>query len=190
MLEFLIDAVMQSYRAPRKAVRRVLDVVDGYEGVALLFGLAFSVNTFLVILVSLLAGRGGVGVSFVFSDLLFSVVAYSIAVALIYRVGRALGGKGSLREIATVVAWHSLVTVIFSPLVAVATLPNLSSGAAAGLALAQLAMVGVVLWLLANFIAEAHRFKSVLRVAGGLFGGVFLIGFVLSLLLPGLMTTA
>ncbi|QIE55338.1 hypothetical protein G5B40_07635 [Pikeienuella piscinae] len=190
MLTLLIELLLQSYRAPRVAIRRVLDAVNSYEAVALIFGLAFALNTILVVIVAVAGGQSGAGLGFVASNLAFSLVAYGLAVILIHRIGAALGGRGSLRDIAATVAWHSFATVIFAPLVAAATLPDIGAGAAGLLAIAQLVMVGVVLWLLANFVAEAHGFASALRVAGGLFGGVFIVGFVLSLLLPNLISTS
>lgn len=190
MLTLLSELLLQSYRAPRATIRRVIDAADSYEAVALIFGLSFTLNTMLVVVVAMAGEQGGAGFEFVLSNLAFSLVAYALAVVLIHRIGSALGGCGSFRDIAAAVAWHSFVTVIFAPLVAAATLPGIGAGAAGFLAIAQLAMVGVVLWLLANFIAEAHGFPSALRVGAGLFGGVFLVGFVLSMLLPNLISTS
>lgn len=85
-------------------------------------------------------------------------------------------------------AWHSLVTVIFAPVVAFAMLPGVAEGHLGLLAVGQIVMVGVVLWLMANFVAEAHGFVSALRVSLGLFGGVFVLGFLVSMLLPSLVT--
>ena len=190
MFGTLIEDVIASYRAPRPTVRKVIDRMTGWRDVAMLFGLAFCLSTGIAVLLSLMAGEGGAGLGFVVSNLMFSAVAYLVAVVLIHRVGALFGGKGEMIDIGAAVAWHSLVTVIFAPLVAAATVPGLAGGAAGFLALAQLAMVGVVVWLLANFVAEAHGFKSALRVAGGLFAGIFMLGLVLSLILPSLISAS
>ncbi|MEX2520741.1 MAG: YIP1 family protein [Paracoccaceae bacterium] len=190
MLRTIVDSMIMSYRAPRAAVRQVIDAVNGWEAVALIFGVAFCLNTIVALLLAVAAGQTGAGLGFLLSNLSFSAVAYAVVVLLVHRVGRLFGGVGSLIEIATTIAWHSLVTVIFAPLVAAATLPGLMESAMGFLAVAQIVMVGVVLWLLANFVAEAHRFASAWRVAIGLFGGVFVIAFVLSLLLPNLISAS
>lgn len=188
MLRTLVDSMILSYRAPRPAVRQVIDAVKGWEAVALIFGVAFCLNTLVALLFAVATGRTGAGLGFVLTNLMFSAIAYAIVVLLTHRIGRVFGGSGSLIDIAAAIAWHSLVTVIFAPLVAAATFPGLMESATAFLAISQIAMVGVVLWLLANFVAEAHRFASAWRVAIGLFGGVFVIAFVLSLVLPNLIS--
>ena len=189
MFGTLIEDVIASYRAPRPTVRRVIDRLDGWREVAMLFGLAFCLSSGIAVLISLLSGEGGAGLGFLVTNLVFSAAAYALAVVLIHRVGRLFGGKGEMIEVAAAVAWHSLATVIFAPLVAAASAPGLG-GAAGILAIAQLAMVAVVIWLLANFVAEAHGFRSVARVAGGLFAGVFMLGLILSILLPNIISVS
>lgn len=187
MLSFLIDTLLLSYRAPRAAARRVLDVFTGYEAIALIFAVSFALSSFLTLVVIYMGGRTTVGLGFVLPSLVVSLVAYAIAVLLIHRIGALFGGRASLRDIAAVVAWHSLATVIFAPLVTAATLPGLSAGMLGLLAIGQLAMIGVVIWLLASFVAEAHGFAGTLRVVGVMLCGLFMLGFVLSFLMPNLM---
>ena len=188
MFGTLIEDVIASYRAPRPTVRRVIDRMHGWREVAMLFGLAFCLSTGVAVLMALAGGEGAVGLGFVLSNLVFSAAAYLFAVLLIHRLGRAFGGQGALIEIAAAVAWHSLVTVIFAPLVAAATLAGGEGGASGVLAIAQLGMIIVVIWLLANFVAEAHGFLSAARVAGGLVAGAILLGLILSLLFSGLIS--
>lgn len=59
MIGFLVTMLLESYRAPRVAMRRVLDMIESFEGVALLFGVSFTVNTLLVLLIAEMAGQGG-----------------------------------------------------------------------------------------------------------------------------------
>lgn len=184
MLNFLIDTLLLSYRAPRAAARRVLDHVTTYEAIGLIFGVSVALSSFLAALVAHLGGRYVVGFGFVVSSLVVSVVVYVAAVLLIHRGGALFGGRASLRDIAAMVAWHSLATVIFAPLIASVSLPGLSPSMMAMLGFGQLLMIGVALWLLANFVAEAHGFASALRVAGVMLSGLFMIVFVLSFLFP------
>lgn len=191
MLGTLIEDVIASYRSPRPTVRRVIDRMTGWREVAMLFGLAFCLSTGVAVLFSLLTAGEGAGLGFVISNLVFSAVAYLIAVALIHRVGLLFGGRGSAMEVAAAVAWHSLVTVIFAPLVAGgATFAGPEGGAIGILILAQFVIVVIAIWLLANFVAEAHGLRSALRVALGLVAGFILVGLVLSVLFAGLISPA
>lgn len=188
MIRFLTDLVIRTYRNPRAGLRDVMNMVKGYEGAALLFMLSFSINTGLVIVMGLFLGQGGAGLGYLISNLIFSVIAYAIGVLLVFQIGRAFGGKGTAAEVAVMMSWHSVVTVIFAPLVAAATFEELAHGAPAFITFGQLAMVGVVLWLLTQFVAETHGFKSALRVAGVIFGCVFAVAFLFSLVLQGAMS--
>lgn len=195
MLLPLIERVAETYRAPRPAMRRVLNGVTGFRDVGLLFALSYCLNSAVIILVSLFASspaedgadRPG-AVAFVLTNLVFTAAAFALVTALVWRVGRALGGQGSLLDIAAAVAWHSLVTVIFAPVIAAAMVSDPGSSVAGILVMAQLAMVIVVMWLLANFVAEAHRFASAWRVAGVLFAGMFFIAFALSIAVSGFIS--
>lgn len=187
MVGFLASMVLLSYRAPRVAMRRVLEMITSFEGVALLFGVSFTVNAVLMLAIAQFAGHGGADVGFLIYNFLISLTAYLIAVALIFWIGKAFGGRGRLLDVATAVAWHSLVTVIFAPVVAVATMPGLAESALGLVAVAQIVMIGVIIWLMASFVAEAHGFRNALLVAFTLFGGLFVLGFVASLFLAPLM---
>lgn len=189
MVEFLISMVLLSYRAPRVAMRRVLDMIAGFEGVALIFGVSFTLSALLMLAIAQIGGQGGGDIGYLISNFFFSLIGYLVAVALVFWVGKAFGGRGRFLDVATAIAWHSLVTVIFTPLVAVATMPGIGDGALGLLAVAQIAMIGVILWLMANFVAEAHGFRSALRVALVLIGGLLVIGFVLSLFLAPLLVS-
>ncbi|MFV0476103.1 MAG: hypothetical protein ACK5MQ_18155 [Pikeienuella sp.] len=190
MLNFLIYNLLQSYRAPRAAARRALEVIDTFEEIALILGLSFTVTAFLEGLVLFAGGGVMFGIGLIFSNLVFNLVAYVVAMFLIQRIGALFGGGASMRDIAVVLAWHSLMMVVFAPLVAVVMLPGVGPGVLMLIGLALLALVGFMLWLLANFIAEAHGFASALRVAGALFAGMFVIGLVLSSLIPNLLIPA
>ena len=183
MLKTLIDTALLSLRAPRSGARAIMDMIDGYEGVAVLFGIAFSLTAILTLIGFSIAPQsvdGGSALEFVFLNLFVSIAAFAFTTGAVYVVGKMFGGAGSFLDVATVMAWHSLITVVFSPFLSPEAL--MSEGAGAGL---QLALIGVAFWLLVNFIAEAHRFQSAWRVAGVMLGGVFVAGVVLPLLLIG-----
>lgn len=186
MLQSLLEAAVESYRAPRRAARRIIDTVDRPEAVALMFGVSFCVSAMLMLLTQSAFGADGAngGLGFVFLNLVFSAFGFGMLVGLVYGVGRLFGGEGELIEVAAVIAWHSLVTVFFTPFVASAGTLDGASGPAF---LIQLVCVGVAIWLLVNFIAEVHGFPNAWRVAGVMFVGMFLAGLILPFLFAGLI---
>lgn len=190
----LVGRIFETFRAPRPAIRDVIGRVDGYRDIGLIFALSYCLNSAIIVAATMLGGAsaadpaGGGPWAFLLSNLFYSAVTFAVLTALIWRVGRAFGGTGSLTDIAAALAWHGLATAVLMPIVALPLVVELSDGVAALLGLAQLLLVIVVLWLLANFVAEAHGFDSAWRVGGVLFGGVFALAFVLSIILPGLIS--
>lgn len=92
---------------------------------------------------------------------------------LIYRVGRAFGGQGSLADALLIVVWLQLLMlgVQVLQLVAFIVMPPLGG-------LIGLVGFGLFLWLSTNFIAELHGFRSLAKV----FAGMFLTAFAMAML--------
>ena len=111
-----------------------------------------------------------------------------LSAALIYRVGRAFDGKGSLADSILVVVWLQLIMlgVQLVQLVAFILVPPLGG-------LLGLMGFGLFLWLSVNFIAELHGFRSLGLVFLGLIlttlAAVIAVAMVFSLILgPGVLT--
>ncbi|MEL7463663.1 MAG: YIP1 family protein [Pseudomonadota bacterium] len=178
---------VDTYRSPRKGARMAIDEFDTFERIALIFGLSFCINAVMLVLRSIalgedVSGDGGI-VFFVVGNLFASAFAFAIMVLLAYAIGRFLfGGKGEPWEVAAALAWHSLVTAPFALVMNPFALMSEDVG---GSAILSMILVGVTLWLLVNFIAEAHRFSSAWKVAGVIFGALFLLGALLPILLAG-----
>ena len=104
-----------------------------------------------------------------------------VMVFAIHWVGRALGGRGSLEESILLVSWLQFIMVCLQ---VVQTLSLLVLPVVASL----LGVVGLVLflWLLTNFVAVLHGFKSLAQVfvmiLVSAFGLVFVATIVLSIL--------
>jgi Yip1 domain len=121
-----------------------------------------------------------------FGDLMSSPIRTAVlqfvilmaAVWLIHAVGRARGGSGSLAQALSLMVWLQLLMlgIQIVQLVLQLALPPV-----AGL----VNIVGMVLffWLLTNFIAELHGFRSRLAVFGGVVVGLIGLGFVAATLL-------
>jgi hypothetical protein len=105
-------------------------------------------------------------------------LALLLSVILIYRVGKAFGGQGSLADALLVVVWLQLLMlgVQLAQLLALILLPPL-----AGL----IGLAGFIgfLWLIVNFIAELHGFRSLGLVFAGMIATFIAAAFVLALLL-------
>lgn len=171
MFEFLYSTTLMSYRAPRAAMRRVLDRVDSFEGAALIYGIAFAANMLIVLLILELAAMGvldGYGYDDLLLEFFMGAQAFLVSTVTIYLVGKLFRGRGRLREIAMAMAWFSFATVVLTPVWLLMTMPGIVGripASAAGI----VALV-VSIWLWTNFVAEAHGFASALRVAAVVVG--------------------
>lgn len=99
-----------------------------------------------------------------------------LSVQAIHKIGRWRGGKGSLPDAVILVAWLQfiLLCVQVVQLVAQVILPPFAE---------MLGLAGLVLffWLLTNFIAELHGFRSLALTFIGVLITLFLGAFVLAL---------
>lgn len=106
-----------------------------------------------------------------------------LAVLLIWRIGAARGGRGSLPETVSVMAWLQFVLLVVQAVQVVAEvlLPPLAS---------MIGIAGMVLflWLLTQFVTELHGFRSAGAVFGAIMGVMFAVGFVLALLFAPYLT--
>lgn len=189
MLQFLISQVVHSFKAPRAAARQIIERVNGPEEVTIVFVLAFCLQAFIMVLLALISGdfEGG-AISSVLGSLLVNIVTFVLLVGIVFGVGRLFGGQGTLLEVAAVIAWHSLITVIFAPFMTPVASAETTGGASFH-PIVFIIMV-VVFWLLVNFITEVHRFESVWQVTGVTLGVLMAIGLVLSILIFGAISGA
>jgi hypothetical protein len=97
---------------------------------------------------------------------------------LIYRVGKARGGTGTLPDALLLVVWLQvpMVGVQIIQLVVLLVIPPLAG-------LISIAGLGLFLWLLASFIAELHGFASRWAVLAGVMITSFAAAFVLVVIL-------
>ncbi len=97
---------------------------------------------------------------------------------LAYGVGRWRGGKGSLPDAVLLVAWLQVVQLVLvaAQMLLLVVLPPLS-------ALVEIGSVIVFLWLLANFTAELHGFRSVGMVLAGVLATFVAMVVVMTVLL-------
>lgn len=96
----------------------------------------------------------------------------------VHRFGQARGGTGSLADAVSLMAWLQFIMLLLlvAQVLAEVLLPPLA-------ALIGLGSVPLFFWLLTNFVAELHRFRSL----GATFAGVIVGLFVLILALAVVM---
>jgi hypothetical protein len=100
------------------------------------------------------------------------------SVFLIYRIGRAWGGKGNLSDTLLVVVWLQVIMlgVQFVQLLVFLLAPPLAG-------IVNLAGLVLFFWLMTSFIAELHGFASRGAVLGGILVASFGVAMVLVLIL-------
>jgi hypothetical protein len=177
----------EGYTAPRLSIRRILDGGNGLEVALTFLALAFLVEAGLAIL---FGGRtGGLSFSVYFVNVALQLAVFFLLSGLIHGIGRAVGGEGTLTGAQLVVGWHALVTSPLTPLTigfASAFRAQTGSGDAAaevnipaGGGFLALVYIAISFWLMANYIAELHRFRNTWGVLGALLGVTFACGIVL-----------
>ena len=180
--------------SPRKSVRHIIDTQGGLPVAALLVVLSYLITQILMILTPGSAPlREGDPASMHIFGLIQAFGSFFIVSGLGLLIGRIAGGRATWPEMQLAVAWHAVVTSFLSPpiirLYAIiksemtnkdpqALAEKMSVGMTFPLAMAA----GVItVWLLAKYIAEAHRLKSVAGVLGILvIGWLILVAFTLN----------
>lgn len=153
---------------PRESLERLLGQRPTVADAGLMVVAAYAVQRIAVILLAPEAEGAGLFVHLVSLSL---AIAFTFVVGfLIYRIGRAFGGKATLEQSLVTAGWHALVMSLLSPLV-VLGMAGADLGARAEavspatfLSLALYLAAGV--WLLSRFTATVHGFRNEWAVVG------------------------
>jgi Yip1 domain len=179
----LLRRIVEGYTAPRRSMRRMLEAGNGIEVALSMLALAFLVEAMLAIL---FGAGGGASIGVYFVNVALQLAVFFLFSGLIYAIGRAAGGKGTLAGAQLVVGWHALVTSPLAPLtVPVAHAFRSPPGAAeihvpAGGLFLAFVYAAISFWLMANYVAELHQFRNTWGVLGALVGVTFACGLVLA----------
>lgn len=100
-----------------------------------------------------------------------------LLVHLVDKVGRKMGGVGTLAQSILVIAWMQVVLLVLQValLIIFQIIP-------VGPGYVNIIAVGFFFWLLSNFVTELHGFSSRLLVFIGILVGMFAFGLLLSLI--------
>lgn len=186
MIGAILENIIGGYLHPRASVRRLLKGGHGIDAALSMVLLAWIVREMFLILVP--GGRPAGDTFWAFyylRGLIDSLITFGLFSLAICYVGRLFGGKANFQETALVIAWYLLVTSIIVPLVLPAVLSIVESARAGdepsgGAGLVVVASSAAMLWLLASYIAELHRFERTWTVLAVLLGFSILFSFVFS----------
>lgn len=105
-------------------------------------------------------------------------VALIVGTLAVHRFGQARGGTGSLADTVSLMAWLQFITlvVLVAQVVAGLVLPPL-------VALIGVVWVPLFFWLLTNFVAELHGFRSLGATFLGIIAGILVLVLAATLVL-------
>lgn len=195
MIGAVVENLIAGFLRPRASVRRLISGGHGLGDALLMVALAYLIGSILTVAMSGgAAATEGVPIGLHLLGLLLQFVSFFIASGLVYLIGRMFGGQGTRQETYLAMAWYSLVTSLIVPL----TLParnqlveavNAADGGQAEVPLGApialfAAAFGIMLWLLASYIAELHRFRSAWSVLAVILGFSAALSVVIMLIVP------
>jgi hypothetical protein len=190
LLRELTDLLTRGIVSPRETARHMIDLEMSLQDRLTLVGLAAALQGALWALTSLLTQGfdGGIGIGQQLRMIAQVFINYVLTATIAFNVGRHFGGTGTVPQVASAVAWHAMLTAALTPVLAMAVGGvGPESGMSPGGGFLVLLYAGVNIYLLAACIAEAHGFESVAKVAGATFGISVAVGFVLLLVVGGIL---
>ncbi|MFT4715461.1 MAG: hypothetical protein ACI861_000578 [Paracoccaceae bacterium] len=105
-------------------------------------------------------------------------VTLMISVIAIHVIGRMFGGRGGFDQAILISAWLQFFTLMVQiALIPVAIIAPTVAGLLSGLSYVYF------VWLMVNFIAELHGFRSLWKVLGGIVGASFAASFIILMFL-------
>lgn len=178
----LRDLAVLTVTDPADAARRVLALSLPREVLWTGLVLAVILNTLLYGLSGmLLPARDDTPALLNLSPAIYLIVlggGLFLTVHAIHKVGRLMGGQGSLDDVLSLFVWLQFLRVALQAATVVLALvaPVLSL-------LLVFAASLVVIYIMLHFVDQAHRLQSLARAAGVLIGAAFAIAFALYFLL-------
>lgn len=176
------QALLQGFTAPRLSARRILDSGGGVQLALMMVALSYLVQAIF----SILLMPGGFGIGGHLLAIIQQVIIFFLLSGLVYGIGRMAGGTGSLLGSQLVVAWHALVTSVISPLaigISAATFRAQASGEIPStVLLLGVVYVAISFWLMANYVAELHGFRSAASVLAAIIGLTFAFAILLAVI--------
>ena len=188
----ILKLALDAYLRPRIAVREVLSRLSGFEGLAILFGLAYCANVITAMVFGAqfspegdAPGAFAIIVSTFFVSL-FSLAAFS---GIVTGIGRLFGGAGGFLTVALGLSWLQLISSVFNavmPKSQADILKPLPDGTFELVFDPAFLVAGLIsLYLFVNVVAEIHQFKSAWKVLAVMFGSIFSLVILITLIGAG-----
>ncbi|MBT8457368.1 MAG: YIP1 family protein [Rhodobacteraceae bacterium] len=182
-LNQLLAMVGRSIQNPREGAAEVLSLGIPREALWLILLIVVVLSVVLAQLTTILVGGGG---GPMFDGLLASPLVTGgiqlallvIMIAAVFFVGRAFGGTGSFEESMLLMSWLQFIMVCIQ---VVQTLAMLIMPPLAGLI--GIAALVLFFWLMTNFVAVLHGFRSLGQVFVMIIVSGFAIAFFASIVL-------
>lgn len=197
MIQDALMGVIEGLVAPRRSVRRILDMKPQIETILGLVVLGYAMQAFFGVLVldllfdiPPLTDEDGIPqeslppLIYHALNLVGQIVLLFLLACLVFWVGRIFGGTGQLSEALTALAWHLVVTSLLMPFFFYGSAAMVVDSQSDFPFLLLAASMAIGIWVLASFVAEVHGFESVWAVIGVMLGMSFTIGLVMALMLP------
>lgn len=188
--EFL-DLLTRGIVQPRPVARRLIDARPSRPERFTLVGLAAAMQGgfwagMSAIAPGLTGGLSGLGLGGQLMLAAFLFINYVVTATVAYNLGARFGGRGSPAEVATAVAWQTVLGAALTPVQVLALGAATPGQVGAGSALFALLYGALNIYLLSACVAEAHGFPSTGRVAAAVVAIFLGLGFAFSLLLAAL----
>lgn len=159
----LLSLAWQSVVAPREVARLLMSLRLGHEALLLLFALVMVVQTAMVLLAAQVVPPDPALAPFVTQPVVFFMgfggILAILALALTW-TGRGLGGAGRIEDVGLLVIWLQVIRILVQA--GSLALGTVAPGLAGALSIAASI---VALWILVNFLAEAHGFETLGKAA-------------------------
>lgn len=173
------DLLRETITDPQGAARRLVAAAPPMEARWLALALVAVLSVLIGQASALVFARAGAAmvVGLNASAILHGVVLVVVVWAA-HTVGRIFGGTGTFADAILLISWLQFVMVMLQlvQLLALVLLPPLSM-------LIGMAAIALFLWLLTNFVAVLHGFKSLGKVFGMILVTFMALAFVLAFLL-------
>ncbi|MEM7743956.1 MAG: YIP1 family protein [Pseudomonadota bacterium] len=193
--------LIEGFLAPRISARRLLDGGLDWPVLALLFLLGYLVETIMFTAFADL-GHSGPVVTRHINGLIGSMVGTAVLSAIAWQCGRIAGGTASFKDIVLVLCWLQILIALLLPMLMpflfsfLEAIQNMQTalqqgeeaeimGVSGGATAAAFGVFSVWIWLLANYIGEAHGFSSTWRVLGAILALPLLIVLLATLVTGG-----
>jgi hypothetical protein len=178
-LDGFLKLALQSVTNPREVAALLLSIRPSREAIWTAFALVVVLNA-LIFSASMLLTPGPVPAFMVnpVSFLLLQGGTLAGTILAFAYVGRLLGGRARLEEIALLMIWMQALRVLVQlGLLVIMPVSALLAG------LVTMVASGFGVWIVVNFLDEAHELGGLLRALAVLILGVLAMAFGLSLLL-------